>query len=64
MAEFEPKQSKPFGTIQTEMFLPKLAQFEPKCLAQLDRKGWHNSNRYIHELFYFGNKGFVCLLIL
>jgi hypothetical protein len=47
VAQIEPNQAKPFGTIQTEMFLPNLAQFEPKCLAQLDRKGWRNSNRYI-----------------
>lgn len=63
MAQIEPKQAKPFGTIQTEIFLPKLAQFEPKCLAQLDRKGWRNSNRYIHlEILNEKNKQLVLKL--
>lgn len=33
----------------------KLALFEPKCLALLNRKGWHKSNRIIQSDSNTGN---------
>ncbi len=47
-------RNKPISLAQIEPKnpLPKLAQFEPKRMAQFDRNGWHKSNRYIHRMSF------------